>query len=279
MHLSPALILLSTVLAGSAVCQEPDPAALVRQSVDNYERDWRIGMHWGYTQTDVTHTEDGKEVNVSEIAPLFGTPYERLISKDGHPLDADEQRKEDEKYEKTETERRNESPSERQARIQKYKSQRAFFKEIPDAYNFKLLGEENVAGRPAWVLQMEPRPDFVPSTSHAAMLKHIEGKLWIDKQDVQWAKAEAHVKDTISIGWIVARIGPGAHITLDFTRLSSSLWLPKSLKIHGTAKVFLVHTKDLNEELTFTNYHQETGADKDTETKNSIPHAPGKAFR
>ncbi len=41
------------------------------------------------------------------------------------------------------------------------------------------------------------------------MLKHFEGKLWIDKEDLQWVKADAEAKDTVSIGWFVARVGRG----------------------------------------------------------------------
>ena len=72
------------------------------------------------------------------------------------------------------------------------------------------------------------------------MLKHIEGKLWIDKQDIQWAKAEAIVKNTISIGWILARMD-GRDINLEFTRVADGLWMPKQIDINGTAKVLLVH--------------------------------------
>ena len=45
-------------------------------------------------------------------------------------------------------------------------------------------------GAPHGSLQMTPRAGFMPVDIRAAMLKHIQGKLWIDKQEVQWAKAE-----------------------------------------------------------------------------------------
>jgi len=213
-------------------------------------------MGWAYTQTDITQADGTKEIEISEVIPLEGTPYERLMVKDGRPLSPEEKRKEDRKLEKAEEQREKESPAEREARIRKYENERAFVKELPDAYNFKSLGEEVVNGRPAFVIEMTPRPGFVPVLPHAAMLQHIEGKLWIDKEDIQWAKAEAHVIDTITIGWIVARIGPGAHFTVEQTKVADGLWMPKHITINGIARVMMVHSKKLNEELQFTGYHE-----------------------
>jgi len=251
------LPLILTISSAAFGCQV-DAKALVIQSVKNYERAWRQGMNWSYTQTDVTVTDGEKEVDVSQVAPLDGTPYERLISKNGHALTPEEQKKEDEKYDRELKKRENETPEERRARIAKYEKERAFLKDVPSAYDYQCIGDEPVNGRGAWVIKLTPRPDFVPTTSHGALLKHIEGKLWIDKQDMQWAKAEADVVSTVSIGFILARIGPGAHINMDFTRISDDLWVPRDIVVKGAARVLLVHTKNLDENLTFSNYRLQT---------------------
>lgn len=213
-------------------------------------------MRWGYTQTDVVHNGDETTVELSEVMPLEGTPYERLIAKNGHPLTDAEKRKEDEKFRKALRERQSESPSERKARIQKYENERSFLKDLPSAYDYKIIGEETVGGRAAWIISVTPRPDFHPMTMRGGMLKHIEGKLWIDKEELHWAKAEAHVIDTISIGWVVARIGPGAHITLDMTRVAPNHWMPEHINVNGTARVLMVHNKTLREEITFSQYRR-----------------------
>lgn len=242
--------------------------ALVRQSVANYEKNWRAAMQWGYTQTDITEKDRGKETTVSEIFPLEGTPYERVIAKDGKPLASDELSKEQRKFEKELNARREETTAERQARINKCEKQREFIKEIPQAYDFKLVGEENVAGRPAWVVTLTPKPGFVPQQPHGEMLQHIEGKLWIDKQELQWAKADAHVIDTISIGLILARIGPGAHITIEMTRVAAGVWMPANMNINGTARVLLVHNKNLDERLLFSEYHRAPPTPASTQVAN-----------
>ena len=130
-------LLLAGALLGVVAFAQPDPKVLIRRSVENYERDWHAATRWGYTQTDVTRADGTNEVDVSEVFPLEGTPYERLIRKGGRALSSDEQRKEDEKYRKAVRQRQAETPAERAGRIDKYEQQRAFIREIPGRHECK----------------------------------------------------------------------------------------------------------------------------------------------
>jgi len=235
-----------------ALHAQPDPSTLIRESIERYRNNWHAAMQWGYTQID----KGEKETTTSKIFPLEGTPYEIVVAKDGKPLPPDLKAKEDRKFQKELTSRRAESPDDRKARIRKYEMQQDFLKELPAAYDFRPIGEETIAGRPAWIVTLTPKPGFEPQLPHSEMLKHIEGKLWIDKEDLQWARAEAHVIGTISIGLILARIGPGAHIRIDLARVAPGLWLPSKMNINGTARLLLLHDRKLNEQLLFTDYHR-----------------------
>ena len=249
-------VVLSFILVSGAWGQV-DPNDIVRKSIENCERDWRASMSWAWTQTDVSLSDEKKEATVTEMVPLGGTPFERLIMKDGHRLTPEEQRKEDRRFERALSQRENEPAAEREARIRKYENERAFIRDIPEAYHFNLLGEENIEGRAAWVIRMTPRQGFVPTAPHAAMLEHFEGTLWIDKEDLQWIKADARAIDTVSIGWIVARIEPGTHFTFEQTRVANGLWMPKKLTVTGLVRVMMVYGKSLNEEVVYSGYHLE----------------------
>jgi hypothetical protein len=264
-------ILIWLAASGIAAYGQVDPKALVDQSIRNYERDWRAAINWASTETDITESDGTREVDVSEVLPLAGTPYDRLILKKGHPLTPSEQRKEDRKYQRTLREREQETPSEREARIRKYEEQRAFINDVPNAYNFGLLGEEVVGGRPSWVVGMTPRPDFTPTTPHGSMLAHIKGKVWIDKEDAQWAKAEARVIETIGIGWVLARIEPGTEFTLEQTRVEHGVWLPRHITITGAARVMIVHSKSISEDLSWSGYRKSG----DVSVANHVPVNPG----
>ncbi len=244
----------------STVCGQLTPKEIVRRVIINYGRDWREQRKWAWTETDITASDDTKEVEVGEVAPLYGTPYERLIRKNGHPLSAEEQRREDRKYQRALKERENETPAERAARIRKYDESREFIADVPEAFNFKLTGEETIDGRPAWVIRMTPRPGFIPTAPHAAMMEHLDATIWADKQDFRLIKAKAHVIDTISIGWILARVGPGTNFEVEQTRVANGMWMPSMIRINGTAHVLLVHSRSLNEELAYSGYRPATSA-------------------
>ena len=78
------------IAAAPAVAQPPDVRTIVRQSIQNYDKSWRAAMQWSYTQTDVTYADGKREVDVSSVIPLEGTPYERLLTKDGRALTPDD---------------------------------------------------------------------------------------------------------------------------------------------------------------------------------------------
>lgn len=75
-------ILLSLALVSTAWGQV-DIQQIVRESIENYGHVWREEMNWVWIQTDVTASDDTNGTDVFEIAPIKGTPYERLIRKNG----------------------------------------------------------------------------------------------------------------------------------------------------------------------------------------------------
>ena len=86
------------------------------------------------------------------------------------------------------------------------------------------------------------------------MFADIAGKLWVDQQDLRWTKAEANVIDTISIGWFLARIGPGTHITLKQVKVDDEHWMPKEFAVNGSAKIMLVKNRLLDETVSYGDY-------------------------
>ncbi|MGI8991317.1 MAG: hypothetical protein ACR2I2_17265 [Bryobacteraceae bacterium] len=239
---------------------EPDARELVRKSLDNYQRDWRAAVNYTYTQRDVEMKSGARSISVNQVTTIDGTPYERLIEKDGHPLSPVWQAREKEKYDKTVAERSHESPGERRKRIDDYQNQRNFLKEVPDAFQFKLLGERTIEGRPAYLVRCTPNPNFRPHNLSSRIFPKIEARLYIDKQDLEWARAEADVMDTVSFGFILARVAKGSKILMERTRLNDlngGIWVVKRIDINGTARILVVKTRDLEEEITYGNYRPE----------------------
>jgi hypothetical protein len=227
-----------------------NPEELVRKSLANFHQNRERALHYTCMQRDEENPGSEKKVSVSRVIIVNGTPYERTISRDGKQLTGDQEKREEEKLAK----RRNESGEEQQKRVREYKTAMSFLDEVPEAFHFRLVGEENIDGRPNYVVACTPKPGYHPHNSRAAMFQHIQAKLWIDKEDLQWTLAKADVIDTISIGWILARVSRGAQISIEQTRINHSDWLPKVIDVKGEARVMLVKDRPIREHITYYDY-------------------------
>ena len=178
-----------------------------------------------------------------EVVAIYGEQVQRLIEKDDKPLDANEAEKEEEKIQKIIDKRKNESDEDRNKREEKQVKEREdgrkFVREVADAYDFKLVGTEVVGGREAWVIDGEPRPGFEPHMKESKFLSKFHGRVWIDKSDLQLAKMDIEAIDTVSVGWVLARIHKGTRVMLEQTRVNDEVWLPQHVTFKFDARVAL----------------------------------------
>jgi hypothetical protein len=217
-----------------------------------------------YTERDVQNTLDGDgrikstEIKTYEVMEISGEQINRLIQKDDKPLSEKDAAKEDERVQKIIDKRKNESDNDRRKRAEKEEKDledgRKFEREVADAYNFTLVGTEQVGGREAWVIQAEPRPDFVPHMKESKFLTKFRGRVWVDKRDLQLSKMDVEAVDTVSLGWVLARIHKGARIEFEQTRVNDEVWLPQHVSFKFDARIALLKGYNIDGEQTFSDY-------------------------
>jgi len=217
-----------------------------------------------YIDREVQHNLDGKgrtkstEVKTYEILEIYGAQVQRLIEKDDKPLDAKDAAKEEEKIQKIIDKRKNESDEDRKKREEKEvkdrEEGRKYVREVADAYDFKLVGSEELGGREAWVIDGEPRPGFEPHMKGAKLLSKFHGRVWIDKGDLQLAKMDIEAIDTVSIGWVLARVHKGTRVMLEQTRVNDEVWLPRHVAFKLDARVALVKGYNLDGDQEYRDY-------------------------
>ena len=173
-------------------------------------------------------------------------------------MPANEAKKEDEKIQKIIDKRKNESEADRRKRVEREEKgredDRKFVLEIADAFNFRLAGSEVFDGRDAWVLEGEPRPGYEPKQRDARILGKFKGRVWIDKAEAQWVKLDITAIDTISVGFVLARIHKGTRVLIELTRVNDEVWLPKLVQLHFDALVALFKSYDEDVEQTYRDY-------------------------
>jgi hypothetical protein len=243
-----------------------DPREIVRRSVEIDHRTLELARNYTCQNREVIHhlEKDGQikstETKTYDINFYYGEEYNRLVQKDDKPLSEAEQKKEDEKLDKFLAKYRDESAEDREKRLEKEKKQReegrAFLRDMVNAYDFRLVGEERVDGVDSYVIDATPRPDFKPTQPHADMLKKIKGRMWIEKKNYNWVKVEAQATDTISFGLFLFRIHPGSHFVLEKTLVKNEVWLLKRLDIDGGARIALLKNENIRQEDVFSSYQK-----------------------
>ena len=237
---------------------------LFRIVADKDDLNQKLERDYTYVDHEVHNKLDGKgqnkstEVKTYEILEIYGEQVRRLIAKDDKPLDDKDAQKEDEKIQKIIDKRKNESETDRRKREEKEEKEREedrkFIHEIADAYNFTLVGTEAVGGRDAWVIDGEPRPGFEPHMREAKFLSKFRGRVWIDKDDLQLAKMDVEAIDTVSLGWVIARVHKGTRFMLEQTRVNDEVWLPRKISFKIDARVALLKGFNIDGEDTFRDY-------------------------
>ena len=247
-----------------------DAREIVRRSVEIDHQNWLKARNYTCQQRTVEKELDknsrvkSQKIKTHDITFFYDEPYARLIQVDDKPLNDKEQKKEEEKLQKFLDKRKNESPDEHRKRLAKQEKerqeQRAFVRDIENAYDFRLLGEEQIAGVDTYVIEATPRKGFHPTQPHADMLSKVKGKLWIDKQGYNWVRAEAEAIDTISFGLFLARLHKGSRLSFEQTHVNDEVWLMHKFFINASARLMLLKNAGIEQEDTFSNYKKFTTA-------------------
>jgi hypothetical protein len=227
------------------------------------ENDKRL-RDYTYIEREEENKLDGKgqvkstEIRTYDVMELYGEQVQRLIQKDDKPLPEKEAAKEEEKIQKIIDKRKNESEGDRRKREEKEEKDceedRKFVRDVADAYDFRLVGTEMVGGREAWVIDGEPRPGFVPHMKESKFLSKFQGRVWIDKNDLQLAKLDVECLDTISWGLFLARFHKGSRLMLEQTRVNDEVWLPLHLTAKIDVRLALLKNFDVTVEQTYRDY-------------------------
>lgn len=241
-----------------------DAREIVRRSVeldqDNWLRmaDYTWVGHLEERHFDSQHHVTSEHQEAWETVILYGQPFRRMLQRDGKPLPADKQRKQQEKLDKAAAELEHETPEQKHRRAADYEKtrrrERAFFLEIPDAYNFRLEGSDKVDGYDVWVVSGTPKPGYRATSREGAALLKIRGEMWIGKAGFQWVRVEAQTTGTISFGWFLARLNPGARLVLEQTRINDEVWLPKREYLSGSGRIGLIKRVAEDQEITWSDY-------------------------
>ncbi|MBM3744208.1 MAG: hypothetical protein FJW34_00250 [Acidobacteria bacterium] len=238
---------------------EPGSRALMREVVAKLEEEARAREQYGFLRFHERRelSADGRlkkqQSWLARQSLVDGFMVERLIERDGRPLSAGERQRHGAALRKALDEYKALSPAERERHRQeerrKYAEENAWLKELPEALDCQLVGEETLNGRAVLVFAVSPRPGYQPRNLRTRVFLKVKGQIWIDQEAHEMVRVQVEMFDDVTVGWgLIGRFFKGTRAAIERQRVQPKVWLTTSEVVRFAARILLV--KSVNEEVT-----------------------------
>ncbi|HYP14752.1 MAG TPA: hypothetical protein VEQ63_12565 [Bryobacteraceae bacterium] len=255
---------LLAILTAAAACPAEAPVAadIVNRALSadrtNFERirNYTMVENRLEQQLDGSGNVKSSKRNTYDILFIEGKRYDRRIARDGKPLSAEDDRKEQKKLEEFSEKQRERSARDRAKDIESERRERAeLMSLLPSAFDFHLRGEEVLDGRQVYKIDAVRRPGFKPKNKKAEVFSKLQGTLWIDSEEYIIVRADVEIMEPVSFGFFIAKLSPGARVKFEQTRVNNEVWLPKLFDLRADVRI-LGKQNRLHAETQMSNYRK-----------------------
>ncbi len=248
------IVFFLSLLPFASVAQNASAQAIIQRSVAANARDFEAASLYSHKERQMT-SHGPKEFLVEMME---GSPYQRLLSVNNQPLSPEEQASEKRREDVERSKRQAENPQQRSQRIARFQKDRMrdqkMLNQLTEAFNFSLLGEEDLNGFRVYHLKATPRPGYNPPNMETQVLPAMEGELWIDQRSSQWVKVIAKVIRPASIEGFLAQVQPGTRFELDKKPVTNEVWFPSHFTMSSQAKVLFLVPHSSSDDETYFDY-------------------------
>lgn len=254
--------LLLGMIATAGVAAEIDAREIVRRAVVADQENWQAARNYGFLErVDERRLNSSgdlktKEITLYDVTLPEGSPYRRITGRGDLPLLPAEDRKEREKLRSSIARRRQETAAQRSSRLAAYeeppKWRREAWMELPDAFDFRCIGEDTLGGHRVHVIEATPRPGYKPRSGTAKLFRGLLGKLWVGMEDYQLVRAEVEVTGDLWFGLFLVRLAKGATASFEMARADRNIWLPHRVRALASFRIGLIHVRHLQHDIRYS---------------------------
>jgi hypothetical protein len=248
-----ALLSFSTVVdAQSALngAPVPDISAFMRKVEEHQRRVDEIRESYTFSSSQtLQHVDAGGKIVKTETEEredffVNGHPIERIVKRNGKPLDDHDRNKETERVTKLVEKAQKTPRSREQISIGR-------LLEIMDVSNER---RENFRGRPTIVFDFSGRKNARTHGLAEDASKKVKGTIWIDEADLQVSHLEVAFIDNFHIlGGLFANIQKGSSFRFDQELVNGELWLPTGAE--GSLQMRVLLMKNTREQFVERDYN------------------------
>lgn len=270
------------------VSNEPLPSipALLDEIRANAEKIDAILENYSYTETrierDMNSNGEFKEKGSEKRLLTFYKGYRitRTVEKNGKPLSASDQAKEDKEAEKqvAEIEKR---IAEKERKLQNQRDTGSGTGGAPDGEGQRITiadalkgsllvnpRRERFKGRDVIVFDYEPNPKFKPKTRNEKLFALCTGAVWVDNMSKQIVRLDAVL--TQNAGNFLAKAKRGASFSLENELVNNEIWLPSRADINLQIKILFAGI-DINNLIKYGDYRRFETEVKDSKVGDDKP--------
>lgn len=250
----------------------PEIPKLLAELQANEDKVEEILENYSFKQKNIKREigKDGilREIDTETYLLTFykGNRIRRLIEKNGKPLSAGEQEKEDREVQNRVKDIEKKIAKEEKKAVEQSAagppdedSRRISIAEVLRASNLINPRRERLKGRDVIVFDFEPNPnfDYKNAKSFLKFFGKTGGVMWIDEKDKQVARLEAELFDSFKVGGgLLAKLRKGASFTLEQDRINDEIWLPTVADINLSVRVLLVKGISVNQVIKSYDYQK-----------------------
>lgn len=253
------------LLGGLGVGQEqaapparPEPAELVRKTVQNEIKTNGDGVHFMFRGTKTTPKGSTSRMYVETKDATAGM----VVAYNGQPLTPEQRRAEEARIERFVTNpeelkkkhRQEQEDAERTIRI---------MRALPDAFLFEYAGEEpgsaglGKPGDPLVKLKFRPNPQYDPPTRVEQVLTGMQGELLIDRSRHRIAKIDGKLFREVGFGWgILGHLDKGGHFLVQQQEIAENRWEISRMSLEFTGKILLFKSLSIKSTDVYSDYKQ-----------------------
>ncbi|HEY3841129.1 MAG TPA: hypothetical protein VGL72_31375 [Bryobacteraceae bacterium] len=231
--------LLALPLLALPLCAADDASSLIKRLIEAERNNNRRAEQYTYRQqTDrfVLDKKDKPRKTQSETHDVIfveGMRYEKLIARNGKPLNIrDQARVEKDMRQTAEERRRREHPLPAGGIITlsggygRDNIDLGSLSELLTLFDNRIAGEEEVRGHPSWVIESTPRANYTPANEHQRQVMIFRKKFWIDKSETVLVRSIYTVTSPDSI------FDPGSSLTFESEKIDQYVWEVVSLTLN-----------------------------------------------
>jgi hypothetical protein len=235
-------IIILTIILGSKALSQADSVRLEMSAVDLARKvvtnELRVQneehSHWMYR---LEKEESGRK-QVQEILETNNGSLSQLLSIDGHPIDAKQQRKENQRMQRLVT-HPDDQRKLQQASNKKAEQGARLFKILPDVFVFSYAGRKgNLV-----TLTFRPNPNFQPPSIEARVFHGMEGEMTVDTEQARLIALNGDLMEDVKFGGgLLGHLDKGGKFEIRQTEVTPGHWEMTSLSVNMQGKALLFKT-------------------------------------